>query len=78
MRTLQYQKAFDTLRGPAAAGDTGAQYLLALLYLNGIGADPDAARARELLQSAATNGHAAAAYVLAFALAMGGPASMIA
>jgi TPR repeat protein len=71
VRTLQYQRALDTLRAPAAAGDTGAQYLLALLYLNGVGVEADAARALSLLQSAAERGHAAAAYVLAGELTRG-------
>src|SRR6202790_5815744 len=69
LRTLQFDKAIALL---SAAGDTGnadAQYLLGLMYLNGVGHVADAARGRTLLQSAAERGQGAAAYVLAGELA---------
>src|ERR1700675_1607181 len=69
LRTLQFDKAIALL---SAAGDTGnadAQYLLGLMYLNGVGHVADAARGRTRLQSAAEHGQGAAAYVLAGELA---------
>jgi ankyrin repeat protein len=65
LRTLQFSKAIDLLTGLGNTGNADAQYLLGLIYLNGIGAVPDAARARGLLQTAADHGQGAAAYVLA-------------
>ncbi len=51
------------------AGNPEAQYLLGLMYLNGVGIAADPARSRALLQSAAEHGQGAAAYVLASELA---------
>jgi ankyrin repeat protein len=62
LRTLQFNKAIDLL---GAAGSADAQYLLGLIYLNGVGVISDPAHARALLQSAAERGQGAAAYVLA-------------
>lgn len=65
LRTLQFDKAIALL---AAAGNTGnadAQYLLGLMYLNGVGTVSDPVRAKTLLRSAAEHGQGAAAYVLA-------------
>ena len=69
LRTLQYDKAIALLNGAGNAGNTSAQYLLALIYLNGVGVPADPARGRALLQTAAEHGHSEAAYVLAGELA---------
>src|SRR6202521_2318841 len=69
LRTLQYDKAIALLNGAGNAGNTNAQYLLALIYLNGVGVPSDPARGRALLQTAAEHGHSEAAYVLAGELA---------
>ena len=66
LRTLQFNRAIELLN---AAGSADAQYLLGLMYLNGVGVVSDPARARELLRLAAERGHAAAAYVLSGELA---------
>ena len=55
--------------GHAGAGSADAQYLLGLMYLNGVGVASDPAHARTLLLSAAEHGQGAAAYVLAAELA---------
>jgi len=65
LRTLQYDKAIALLQPASIAGNAAAQYLLGLIYLNGVGIPSDAPRAHALLQSAAEHGHGAAAYVLA-------------
>jgi ankyrin repeat protein len=65
LRLLQFDKAMELLGSLSRAGNPDAQYLLALMYLNGVGTGPDPQRARDLLQSAAEHGQAAAAYVLA-------------
>ena len=69
LRTLQFNRALQLLTTAATAGNPEAQYLLGLMYLNGVGTVADAAHARVLLQSAAEHGHGAAAYVLASELA---------
>ena len=65
LRTLQFDKAVALLRVAGDAGNADAQYMLGLIYLNGVGVAPDAARARKLLEAAADHGQGAAAYVLA-------------
>src|SRR5882757_6267765 len=65
LRTLQFDKAIALLNAAGNAGNADAQYLLGLIYLNGVGTVSDSARARALLQSAAEHGQGAAAYVLA-------------
>src|ERR1700732_4094331 len=69
LRTLQFDKAITLLRTAGDAGNADAQYLLGLMYLNGVGVVADAARGRTLLQSAAEHRQGAAAYVLAGELA---------
>ncbi len=69
LRTLQFNKAIELLGAAGKTGNADAQYLLGLMYLNGVGVVSDPARARGLLQSAAERGQAAAAYVLAAELA---------
>jgi ankyrin repeat protein len=63
LRSLQFAKAVQLLGD--LHNNAAAQYLLGLIYLNGVGVAPDAARARALLTAAAEQGHGAAAYVLA-------------
>src|SRR6266850_1496413 len=69
LRMLQFDKAITLLNGAGNAGNANAQYLLALMYLNGVGVPADLARGRVLLQTAAEHGHGQAAYVLAGELA---------
>src|SRR6202795_305217 len=69
LRTLQFDKAIALLSAARDAGHADAQYLLGLMYLNGVGHVADAARGRTLLQGAAERGQGAAAYVLAGELA---------
>src|SRR5260221_7196861 len=69
LRTLQFDKAIAVLNGAGNAGNDNAQYLLALMYLNGVGVPADPARGRTLLQTAAEHGQGEAAYVLAGELA---------
>jgi TPR repeat protein len=65
LRTLQFNKAIELLNTAGSTGNADAQYLLGLMYLNGVGTVSDPKRARSLLQSAAEHGQGAAAYVLA-------------
>jgi ankyrin repeat protein len=76
LRTLKYDQAIALLERAGNAGNAEAQYLLGLIYLNGVGVLPDAPRARALLQSAAEHGQGAAAYVLAAQLANTDPADV--
>jgi ankyrin repeat protein len=64
LRLLQFDKAMELLGSLALGGNPDAQYLLALMYLNGVGTAVDPVQARRLLQSAAEHGQGAAAYVL--------------
>ncbi|MBN2163803.1 MAG: SEL1-like repeat protein [Pontiellaceae bacterium] len=48
----------------AENGDAEAQYSLSMIYKNGIGIEPDAAKAKEWLNRAAENGHAIAQRIL--------------
>lgn len=65
LRTLQFDKAIQLLGTSVKAGNPDAEYLLGLIYLNGVGTVSDPGRAKTLLQSAAEHGQGAAAYVLA-------------
>src|SRR5216684_6533920 len=69
LRTLQFNKAIELLGTAGKTGNADAQYLLGLMYLNGVGIAKDPKRARALLQSAAEHGQGAAAYVLAAEIA---------
>ena len=69
LRTLQFDRAIQLLGAAVNAGNPDAQYLLGLMYLNGVGTVSDPGRAKTLLQSAAEHGQGAAAYVLAGELA---------
>ena len=68
LRTHQPAQAAGVLRSAADEGDPEAQYLLGLLYLNGVGVAIDAQAAERWLRSAAQQNHAAAAFVLAAVL----------
>src|SRR5450631_448189 len=65
LRTLRFSRAIELLSAASNAGNADARYILALIYLNGVGIAPDPVRARALLQSAAELGQGAAAFVLA-------------
>src|SRR5579859_4134923 len=65
LRTLQFDKAIRLLGAAVNSGNPDAQYLLGLMYLNGVGTVSDPERAKTLLRSAAEHGQGAAAYVLA-------------
>lgn len=65
LRTLQFDKARALLTTLGNAGNPEAEYLLGLMYLNGVGVILDPARGVALIRSAAERGSAAAAYVLA-------------
>src|SRR5258708_27713277 len=69
LRTLQFDKAITLLNGAGNAGNADAQYLLALIFLNGVGVPADPARGRTLLQTAAEHGHGQAGCALARELA---------
>jgi uncharacterized protein len=69
LRTLQFNKAIQLFDVAARSGNPDAQYLLGLMYLNGVGTVSDPERAKTLLRSAAEHGQGAAAYVLAGELA---------
>ena len=71
LRSLQFNRASELLATAGNAGNPQAQYLLGLMYLNGINTVPDPERAMTLLQAAAEHDHAAAAYVLAAEFARG-------
>jgi hypothetical protein len=59
LRTLQFNRAIELLAAAGKAGNPDAQYLLGLMYLNGVGTASDPGRAKPLLQSAAArSGHA--------------------
>ena len=75
LRTLQFDKAIALLSAAGKAGNVDAEYLLGLVYLNGVGTVADPVRGRSLLQDAAAHGHGAAAYVLAGEFAHEDPAT---
>lgn len=53
----EYRSAIDQARGPAAAGDTQAQYLLGRAYADGLGVVGDPDEAEVWLTRAADHGH---------------------
>jgi ankyrin repeat protein len=65
LRTLQFDRAIELLGSARYSALPEAQYLLGLMYLNGIGTGSNPERARTLLQAAAEHGQGAAAFVLA-------------
>ena len=69
LRMLQFDKTISLLEAAVKSGNADAEYLLGLMYLNGVGVAADSTRARSLLQTAAEHGHGAAAYVIAAEIA---------
>ena len=65
LRTLQFEKASALLSALGNAGNPDAEYLLGLMYLNGVGVPLDETRGSSLMRAAAERGSAPAAYVLA-------------
>ena len=49
LRTLQFDKAIALLKTAGDGGNADAQYLLGLMYLNGVGVAADSARGRALI-----------------------------
>ena len=60
LRLKEFARAATELEANAKKGNTEAQYLLASLYLNGLGVSVDLPRARALLEQAAGQKHARA------------------
>ncbi|HEX3397438.1 MAG TPA: ankyrin repeat domain-containing protein [Steroidobacteraceae bacterium] len=71
LRTLQFQQALALLDIAQRSGNAEAEYLLGLMYLNGVGTAADAARGRQLIRTAAEQGHGAAQFVWAGELMRG-------
>lgn len=63
--------AAETLRPLACAGDSEAQYYLALMYDNGVGVEKDSAMAAHWYHKAAIRGHSDAQYNLGIAYSRG-------
>ena len=72
LRTLQFEKATALLTALGNAGNPDAEYLLGLMYLNGVGVPLDETRGSNLIRAAAERGSAPAAYVLAGYLSRNG------
>src|SRR5437016_4852808 len=74
IRLKNFSSASTELRRLAASGNAEAQYLLAVLYMNGLnGGLPDTAQARTWLEKSAAQGNAHAAFSLANLLASSEP-----
>lgn len=73
VRTKDFPRAVGLLVAEARAGSAEAQYLLGLARANGLGGELDMPAARDLLASAARQGHERAAHALAALLAGGDP-----
>jgi len=73
LRLRQLPAAVARLTALAGSGNAEAQYLLGLVYLNGVGTAIDTTLAREWLQRAAQQDHPAAAFVLAALLSRSPP-----
>src|SRR5215475_2197574 len=65
IRLKNFPAAASELQKFAAAGNTDAEYMLAVFYLNGVNGPKDPAQARTWLEKAANGGHARAAFSLA-------------
>lgn len=59
-----YARAFELWKPLAEAGDAKAQYNIGLLYMNGLGVEPNGVYARELFRAAARQGLVDAQYNL--------------
>src|SRR2546421_12168406 len=73
IRLKNFSSASTELRRLAASGNAEAQYLLAVLYLNGLIAARDATQARTWLEKSAAQGSAQAAFSLANLLGSSDP-----
>jgi uncharacterized protein len=71
LRTKQFAAALHELQFGAQHGDVQSEYLLGLVYANGLGTDVSVADARRWLSAAAEKSNADAAYALAGLLAQG-------
>src|SRR5690348_1478699 len=71
LRTKQFSAALRLLRTGAEHGDVQSEYLLGLIYANGLGTDVSDADARRWLRAAAEKSNVDAAYALAGLLAQG-------
>jgi ankyrin repeat protein len=71
LRTKQFSAAAAMLRASAQAGDARSEYLLGLMYADGLGVSPSLPDARIWLQRAAEKSDADAALALAGLLASG-------
>lgn len=71
LRTKQFDAALRDLQGAAEHGDTQSQYLLGLVYANGIGTDASPELARRWLGMAADKSYVEAAFALSGLLAEG-------
>jgi serine/threonine-protein phosphatase 6 regulatory ankyrin repeat subunit B len=71
LRTKQFATALQGLQAAAQKGDVQSEYLLGLVYANGLGTPISEENARHWLTAAAEKSHAEAAYALAGLLAMG-------
>ena len=67
----RYDEALELIVPLADAGNTDAQNVLAIMYIQGWGVDQDAIRAREWFEKAAAGGNARASFNLARMYAMG-------
>jgi ankyrin repeat protein len=74
VRQRQYTEATQALTAAANAGTADAQYLLGMIYLNGLGQLPDVTQAASWLEKAAVQGQREAAFVLAAILGHGAQA----
>ena len=71
LRTKQFATALRELQAAAEHGDIQSQYLLGLVYANGVGTDVSSELALHWLGSAADKAHAEAAFALSGLLADG-------
>ncbi len=71
LRTKQFEAALRDLQGAAEHGDTQSQYLLGLVYANGIGTDASPELARRWLGMAADKSYVEAAFALSGLLIQG-------
>ncbi|HEY4215143.1 MAG TPA: ankyrin repeat domain-containing protein [Steroidobacteraceae bacterium] len=71
LRTKQFDAALRDLQGAAEQGDTQSQYLLGLVYANGVGTDASPELARRWLAMAGDKSYVEAAFALSGLLAEG-------
>jgi uncharacterized protein len=71
LRTKQFEAAISELQAAAEHGDTQSQYLLGLVYANGVGTPISQEKARRWLGTAGDKSHAEAAFALSGLLVSG-------